>query len=271
MAFSGQIIWQSLLSKPECSNHQSIPPLKAQNAAIGKTYEQKFKLGCIRSKKRSLVTLSMLNPDIGKGSFSTSNTIRKYYSSLNNKDLNQLALLISEDCFFHDFSFPQSFQGRKEVLKFLEQLIASMGQNIEFNIDNIYEGVDLTTIVNWHLEWKKKEVPFTRCCSCYELSRDGEELLIKNAQVITESSMKSIFLAMYKIVTSAFDYFPEAAERFRKSYQITYPLLVNVYKNVFYPFISPILAWYKKLWSFTVTLLRYTNKLVQFIMKSFSK
>lgn len=123
MAFSGQIIWQSLLSKPECSNHQSIPPLKAQNAAIGKTYEQKFKLGCIRSKKRSLVTLSMLNPDIGKGSFSTSNTIRKYYSSLNNKDLNQLALLISEDCFFHDFSFPQSFQGRKVCPLFFPLII----------------------------------------------------------------------------------------------------------------------------------------------------
>ncbi|XP_070016776.1 uncharacterized protein [Nicotiana sylvestris] len=146
-----------------------------------------------------------------------------------------------------------------------------MGQNTEFSIDNIYEGVDLTAIVNWHLEWKKKEVPFTRGCSCYELSRDGEELLIKNAQVITESSMKPIFLALYKILTSAFDYFPEAAERFRKSHQITYQLLVNVYKIVFYPFISPILAWYKKLWSFTVTLLRFTNKLVQFITKSFSK
>ncbi|XP_070016775.1 uncharacterized protein [Nicotiana sylvestris] len=186
MALSGQIVWHSLLSKPECSNRQSVPPLKSQNAAIGTTYEQKFKLGYIRSKKRSLVTLSMLNPDIGK-------------------------------------------------------------------------------------EWKKKEVPFTRGCSCYELSRDGEELLIKNAQVITESSMKPIFLALYKILTSAFDYFPEAAERFRKSHQITYQLLVNVYKIVFYPFISPILAWYKKLWSFTVTLLRFTNKLVQFITKSFSK
>ncbi|MCE3049684.1 hypothetical protein HAX54_045520 [Datura stramonium] len=276
MAFSSQVGWQCLLSKPDFRSCQSIPLLKAQKAKITKLHDQKFKIaGSIRRSssrgQRSLIAhSSMLNPDIGRGSFSQSNTIGKFYSSINNKDLNQLALLISEDCFIDDFSFPQSFQGRKEALKFLEQLTTSMGQNTEFSIDNIYEGVDLTAIVNWHLEWKKKEVPFSKGCSYYELSRNGEQLLIKNAQVITESSMKPQILALFNMVTSVFDDFPEIAARFVKNHQATYQLLLNSYKIFVQPFVSPMLVWYKKLWTFAITFLGLiTNKLVQFIIKNF--
>ncbi|KAJ8539370.1 hypothetical protein K7X08_013622 [Anisodus acutangulus] len=211
----------------------------------------------------------MVNPDIGTCSFSPSNTTKKFYSSINNKDLNQLASLISEDCFFNDFFFPQSSQGRKEALKSLEQLIASMGQDTELSIDNIYEGVDLTTIVNWHLEWKKKEVPFTRGCSYYELSRDGEQLLIKNAQVITESSMNPKISALLNMVTSVYNDFPETVSRFLKNHQVAYQLLQIASKIFLQPFISPILAWYKKLWTFAITFVGLANKLVQFIIKNF--
>lgn len=236
-----------------------------------KIYKQNFKIGSIRSKQRSLIAHcnSMVNPDFVTGSFSPSNTIRKLYSSINNKDLNQLALIISEDCFFDDFSFPQSFQGKKEALKFLEQLTTSMGQNTEFSIDNIYEGVDLTAIVDWHLEWKKKEVPSSRGCSYYELSRDGEKLLIKNAQVITESSMTPKILALFNMVTSVYDYIRDVATRFVKSHQVAYQVLLNSYKFVVQPLISPILAWYKKLWTLALTFVGFSTKLVQFIIKYF--
>lgn len=39
----------------------------------------------------------------------------------------------------------------QEALHFLEQLTACMGQNTEFSIDHICEGVDQTAVVNWHL------------------------------------------------------------------------------------------------------------------------
>ncbi|XP_055820413.1 uncharacterized protein LOC129889226 [Solanum dulcamara] len=270
MAFSSQVGWQSLLSTPDFRSCQSIPLLKAHNEKNAKLHEQKFNIGSIRSRQRSLIAhCSMVNPDVVTGSLSPSNTIRKLYSSINNKDLNQLAMLISEDCFFDDFSFPQSFQGRKEALNSLEQLTTSMDQNTEFSIDNIYEGVDLTAIVNWHLEWKKKEVPFSRGCSYYELSRDGEKLLIKNAQVITESSMKPKILALFNMVTSVFDDFPEIASRILKNHQVAYQVLLNSYKFVVQPIISPILAWYKKLWTLTITFVGFTTKLVQFIIKNF--
>ncbi|CAN4095230.1 unnamed protein product [Withania somnifera] len=271
MALSSQVGWQCLSSMPYFRSRQSIPLMKAHNSKITKLGEQKFNIASIKSRQRSLIaSCSMINPDIGTGTFCPFNTIEKFYSSINNKDLNQLALLISEDCFFDDFSFPQSFQGRKEALKFLEQLTRSMGQNTEISIDNIYEGVDLTAIVNWHLEWKKKEVPFSRGCSYYELSRDGEQLLIKNAQVITESSMKPKIMALLNMITSEFN-FTEAAERFAKNNQVAYQLLLNTYKFVLQPFISPILVWYKKLWTFAISFLGLTTKFVQFIIKNFKE
>ncbi|KAK4726398.1 hypothetical protein R3W88_031315 [Solanum pinnatisectum] len=268
MAFSSQVGWKSLSSTPDFRNRESIPLLKAHNVKNTKVHEQKFKIESIKSRRRSLIAYcSMVNPDVVTSSSSPSNAIRKLYSSINNKDLNQLALLISEDCFFDDFSFPQSFQGRKETLKSLEQLTTSMDQNTEFSIDNIHEGVDLTAIVNWHLEWKKKEVPFSRGCSYYELSRDGEKLLIKNAQVITESSMKPKILALYNMVTSVFDDFPEIVSRFVKNHQVAYQVLLNSYKFVVQPLISPIFVWYKKFWTLTITFLGFTTKFVQFIIK----
>lgn len=40
----------------------------------------------------------------------------------------------------------------QEVLRFLEQLITGMGQNVEFHVAHIYEDDDdLTAGVDWHL------------------------------------------------------------------------------------------------------------------------
>lgn len=39
----------------------------------------------------------------------------------------------------------------QEVMHFLQQLTASMGQNMKFRVRNICEGDDLTVAANWHL------------------------------------------------------------------------------------------------------------------------
>ncbi|OIT22878.1 hypothetical protein A4A49_37339 [Nicotiana attenuata] len=212
---------------------------------------------------------SMSHPDNDTSPCSTSETIKKFYSSINNNDLNQLALLISEDCFFDDFSYTRPFKGRKEALKFLEKLTACMGKNTKFCIEQIYEGVHLTTVVNWHLEWKKKQVPFTRGCSCYELSRDGEQLVIKKAQVIIESPIKpgSFALDVFQKVISVFDTFPEAAWFFLMNPQV----VPTIYDMTLKPSISPIIAWYRKLWSITITILTLIYKLFLYIIEMFNK
>ncbi|MCD7472716.1 hypothetical protein HAX54_014045 [Datura stramonium] len=272
MAFSGQLLQHSLCSNPEFTRTLSIPPLKANHEPVQNLSQRKLKIRGIKNKPNCLVTFSMLNPQNGTSmsTFSPSDTIKKFYSSINNKDMYQLALLIAEDCFFDDFSYTQPFRGRKEALKFLEQLTTCMGKNTEFCIEHIYEGVDLTTVVNWHLEWNKKQVPCTRGCSCYELSRDGEELVIRKAQVIIESPIKpgSLVLVLFQKVISVCDAFPEAAEwLFRMSPQ----LLRSIYNIALRPSIRPILAWYSKLWSITVTFLTLIYTIFLFIIEKFHK
>ncbi|XP_055821597.1 uncharacterized protein LOC129890090 isoform X2 [Solanum dulcamara] len=217
MALSGQLLQHSLWSKPEFTHTLSVPSLlKAKHESVKKLSQRKLKIRGIKNKSNCLVTFSKLNPENGTSmsALSPADTIKKFYSSINNKDMNQLAQLIAEDCFYDDFSYTQPFQGRKEALKFLGQLITCMGKNTEYCIEHIYEGVDLTTMVNWHLEWNNKQIPFTRGCSCYELSRDGEEIVIRKAQVIVESPIKpgSVALEAFQKVISVCDAFPQAAE-----------------------------------------------------------
>ncbi|XP_015162629.1 uncharacterized protein [Solanum tuberosum] len=217
MALSSQFLQHNVWSNSEFRRTLSVPPLlKANHEPVKKLSQRKLKIRGIKNKSNSLVTFSMLNPESGTSmsAVSPSDTIKKFYSSINNKDMNQLALLLAENCFYDDFSYSQPFQRREEALKFLEQLATCMGKNTEYCIEHIYEGVDLTIVVNWHLEWNKKQVPFTRGCSCYELSRDGEELVIRKAQVIVESPIKpgSIALEAFQKVISVCDAFPQSAE-----------------------------------------------------------
>ncbi|PHU28046.1 hypothetical protein BC332_00139 [Capsicum chinense] len=270
MAFSGQLLRHSLWSKLEFMRSQSMPPLQPNHESVTEVSQRKLKIRGIKSKSNCSVTLSMLNPQNGTSMFSPSDTIKKFYSSINNKDMNQLALLIAKDCFFDDFSYTQPFRGRKEALKFLKQLTTCMGENTQFCIERIYEGVDLTIVVNWHLEWNKKQVPFTRGCSCYELSRDGEELVIRKAQVIVESPIKPGSLAMevFQKVISICDAFPEAAEWL---FLMSPHLLQSIYRIALRPSLRPILAWYRKLWSIIVTILTLIYTISLFIIKKFQK
>ncbi|KAF5938582.1 hypothetical protein HYC85_022841 [Camellia sinensis] len=140
----------------------------------------------IRERRLKVVMSSASSCDIEPNPLSSSYSIKQFYTSINEKNLNKLREFISNDCYFDDCSFIKPFQGKKEVMEFFGQLIASMGQNVEFKIGHVCEGDDFTTGVTWHLEWNKKQIPFTRGCSFYECSmEDGTKLVIKRAQVVS--------------------------------------------------------------------------------------
>lgn len=48
-----------------------------------------------------------------------SETIELFYTCINDKNLKQLAKLVSDDCCFNDLSFPQPFKGKKVLSFFL--------------------------------------------------------------------------------------------------------------------------------------------------------
>ncbi|XP_059642899.1 uncharacterized protein LOC132284788 isoform X1 [Cornus florida] len=143
-----------------------------------------------RNLRLPMVMSSMSNLNINFSPHSSSDTIKQFYTCINEKNLKQLSKFFSDDCVLEDSSFPQPFQGKKEVMQFFKQLIACMGQNLEFNIGHVWEGDDLTAGVTWHLEWKKKQLPFTRGCSFYECAKGEARLVIKKAHSVTESPIK---------------------------------------------------------------------------------
>ncbi|XP_027181551.1 uncharacterized protein LOC113779951 isoform X2 [Coffea eugenioides] len=242
--------------------------LKLQHTEINGPRELMFRKGKVQSKPLSQVALATDSADISINTPATSNSIMQFYKSINDKKLKQLEQLLSDDCFFDDYSFPKPFEGKQEVIKFLEQLITSMGQHTEFSVEHICEGDDLTAAVNWHLDWKKKQVPFTRGSSYFGFARDGET----KVQAVIESPIKpgGLALGLFKIITSLFDAFPGAAERFLKSPHVIFTLLLKIYNIILQPILNPLIAWYLKLWSFTVGIISITLKILQYIAKSIS-
>ncbi|KAK9927139.1 hypothetical protein M0R45_024339 [Rubus argutus] len=167
------------------------------------------------------------------GSHSPSDTIHEFYDCINHKNLKQLGHYISRDCYIEECSFSTPIRGKKEVMNFFEQLTAAMGQNVKFSIKHVCEGDDqLIAAANWHMEWKDKQIPFTRGCSFFECSREEEKLIIKKAQIVIESTDQT---RTPSTVTTLFDGFPRATEWFLKElFNTAIRLLSFVYNILLY-------------------------------------
>ncbi|KAK3429233.1 hypothetical protein EUGRSUZ_E00647 [Eucalyptus grandis] len=192
------------------------------------------------------------------------------YERINDKKWQALEEIISEDCCFEDYSFPTPFKGNKEVLLFFKQLTSSMGNHVKFNPKHISDD-DKTAWVNWHLEWKGNEIPFTRGCSFYECSKDGDRLVIRKAQVFVESPIKpgGIVLILLKNITSLFDNFPTQTERFLKSPHAIVQWAMRIYYIFLAPFISTLLESYINSWKLMARMLSYALSMIIFILKLF--
>ncbi|WOL09984.1 hypothetical protein Cni_G18738 [Canna indica] len=118
-----------------------------------------------------------------------SDLVQKFYSSINKKDLSRLEKLLSKDCVIDDMVYPKPLNG-KRIRQFFENLTRAMGKHVRFVIDGVYEGKGLATAVIWHLEWDNHFIPFTKGCSFFDCSADGELLLIKEARVFMELPLK---------------------------------------------------------------------------------
>ncbi|KAL3645656.1 hypothetical protein CASFOL_010836 [Castilleja foliolosa] len=185
----------SLYAVPVYNSHQH------HKAEINAPYKLAYTKCAIRRRPRKqfVVQTSKFNTNISP--LSPAQTIVLFYSAINEKNLKQLDKMIANNCFFEDYSFPQPFRGKK------------------FNVEHICEGNDNSVAVNWHLDWNKIQVPFTRGCSNYSLSVNVDKLVIEKAQIHIESPIKLgvIALTIFKTVSSLFDAFPAATEVLNKS------------------------------------------------------
>ncbi|KAE9606554.1 hypothetical protein Lal_00014060 [Lupinus albus] len=214
------------------------------------------------------------DPKSGKSLFSPAETtVDQFYTCINEKKLTQLSKCVSNDAYFDDYAFTKPFQGKKEVMQFLEKLCTSMGQNVKFRVRHICEGDDFTAAANWHLEWKREQIPFTRGCTFFKLSKEGDNMIIRRAEVLIESPIKpgSIVLTLLKTMTSLFDDFPSATHWFLRSPHAVLNWILKIYNIIVPPFLNPLLDGYIKLWSFMIRLLSYAFNLAMFISNTFFK
>ncbi|KAI3822251.1 hypothetical protein L1987_09838 [Smallanthus sonchifolius] len=246
-------------NKQETNNHRMQLRMKPGN-------ESK------RYKTKIMSSLIIGDSDTGPDP-TPADTIKQFYKCMNEKNPKRVENYLSDDCFFEDYSFPKPFTGKKEVVHFLKQLMTGMGENVEFHVSHIYEGGDdLIAGVNWHLEWKNKQVPFTRGCSLYRLTREGERLTIRNAQVFVESPIKpgDLFLVFLKMVTSLFDAFPEATEWFFRRQKVIVQVLLKIYSIFLVPFISPMVSFYVNLGNFIVRFVSIALKILKWCSRLFT-
>nr|KYP67324.1 hypothetical protein KK1_013651 [Cajanus cajan] len=224
-------------------------------------------------RHRILAMASKGDSESWQDSLSPTQIVDQYYRCINDKDLRHLDEYISEDACFDDYAFTKPFHGKEEVMRFLGQLTQCMGRNVKFKVKHIYEGEDLTAAVNWHLEWKKKQIPFTRGCTFFKLSNEGQNMIIWRAEVLIESPIKpgSVVLTLLKNVTSIFDDYPSVTEWFLKSPQAILTWILRIYNIFVAPWLNPLLDGYIKLWSFFVRLLNSAITLGIFISKIFIK
>ncbi|KAH9618120.1 hypothetical protein KSS87_011995 [Heliosperma pusillum] len=202
-----------------------------------------------------------------------SDVIKKFYTCINEKNLVELDDIIASDCVLEDLNFPHSFQGKKEVLNFIGQLVQSMGENVHFRLGTICEGSELMASLHWHLEWMEDKIPFSRGSSIFQCSVEEDRLVIRKAQIIWETPFKTgeLGLGLLKILASLFDDFPKAAKWFLKSPQTIFKVVFTIYNMLLAPIMNPILAFYVILWKLVIRLLGSVISTLHLIAKFFHK
>ncbi|XP_021754216.1 uncharacterized protein LOC110719561 [Chenopodium quinoa] len=230
---------------------------------------------CIsHQRKPRMSTTLAADSDVNHEIHFLSDIVEKFYKCINQDNRKGLEDLISRDCQLEDSAFPYTIKGKKEVMRLLSQLTESMGKNVMFKLGTVCEGNDeLTASVNWHLEWEESQIPFSKGCSFFQFSNEGDKLVIRKLQNITESPVKPGILAMalLKIIRSLFDEFPKAAKWFLNSPNIILRAVLSIYSLFIAPFVNPVITFYITLWNIVARTLGYVMSFLHIIGRIFNK
>lgn len=87
--------------------------VKIQQAKFNGLPQKMFANGKVQSKPLPLVALAADSTDVSISPSDQHKAIMQFYETINEKKLNQLEELLSDDCFFEDYSFPKPFHGKQ--------------------------------------------------------------------------------------------------------------------------------------------------------------
>ncbi|WVZ18664.1 hypothetical protein V8G54_005986, partial [Vigna mungo] len=120
---------------------------KKPKIGLGKERSEKWKVGVGESGE--LVGRSVIE-----------SIVKDFHGAFNDKNMEELQQLISDDCEYQDYLFYSPYKGQENVIKFLENVMEAMGPNIKIAVRDInVEDVDvkhtkkakLMATVFWHL------------------------------------------------------------------------------------------------------------------------
>ncbi|ONK72942.1 uncharacterized protein A4U43_C04F25190 [Asparagus officinalis] len=138
----------------------------------------------------------------------------EFYNLINHKNKNGVLELISDECCYEDLVFYLPFQGKKQIGRFLHELMDAMGPHVKFVVENVTNGRKNSASAIWHLEWRDMKIPFATGYNHFEFHEVGEKLLIGKIRGLEELPLKpgDLVLKLLKTSSTLFDRYPYAAE-----------------------------------------------------------
>ena len=90
----------------------------------------------------------------------------QYFGAWNDRDMDRAVSLFTDDVKYDDTAFPEPFQGKEKLDKHLKICANAFPVSFSFIVDKVIDGRDKIT-VQWHVENKGEQMPFTRGVSFY--------------------------------------------------------------------------------------------------------
>ncbi|CAJ1974344.1 unnamed protein product [Sphenostylis stenocarpa] len=83
------------------------------------------------------------------------NLVKDFYHAFNTKNIEDLQQLISDDCEYQDYLFYSPCKGKANVIRFWENVMIAMGENIkialgDIRVEDVKESKLMATVF-WHL------------------------------------------------------------------------------------------------------------------------
>ena len=137
---------------------------------------------------------------------SARDVVTTYYEAYNEKDIDRVLSLFSEDIIYEDLIYQEPFRGKGEVAEYFEKIGQLVPKDIKFVVDDITEGSGDRCGVMWHVEIESEndglvELPFSRGASFYRIDRETHKIVF--ARDLVEPSIKPGGLALQGITAVA--------------------------------------------------------------------
>jgi len=136
---------------------------------------------------------------------SAKEVITRYYECYNEKNIDEVLKLFSEDVIYEDLIYQEPFKGKQSVAAYFTKIGNLVPKDIKFVVDDITENDERKCGVLWHVELESEkeglvELPFSRGCSFYVVDEQGQ---ISFARDIVEPAIKPGESALKGITTVA--------------------------------------------------------------------